>query len=57
MIILGTLKQVIQEKTKAHVHADVEGSESGIDSIHLDVRSMIVKMWLQPLLSIKGPPG
>ncbi len=55
VIISSTPKQVIQEKTKARVHTAANVSERGIASIHLDVRSMIVKMWLQPLLYCKGP--
>jgi hypothetical protein len=47
VIISGTPKRVIQEKTKAHVHADMVFSERGIASIHLDVRSMIMKMKMQ----------
>jgi hypothetical protein len=48
VIVLGTPKRVIQEKTKALAHAAADVSERGIASIHLDVKSMIVKMWLQP---------
>ncbi len=55
MIVPGTPKRVIQEKTKARAHASADVSERGIASIHLDVRSMIVKMWLQPLMYCKGP--
>jgi hypothetical protein len=39
-IVSGTPKRVIQEKTKACVHATSEVSERGIASIHLDVRSV-----------------
>jgi hypothetical protein len=48
-------RRVTQEKNKAHAHATVEISESGMASIHLDVRSMMVKMQLQILLYCKGP--
>jgi hypothetical protein len=44
VIISGTPKQVIQEKTKARAHATAEISESGMASIHLDVQSMMVKI-------------
>ncbi len=57
VIVSGTSKQVIQEKTKGCVYATTEVWESGIASIHLDVRSMIVKMWLQPLLYCAGGCG
>jgi hypothetical protein len=42
VIVSGTLKRVIQEKTKARAHAAVEISESGMASSHLNVLSMIV---------------
>jgi hypothetical protein len=47
VIVLGTPKRVIQEKTKAPAHADMVFSERRIASIHLIVRSMIVKMKTQ----------
>jgi hypothetical protein len=47
VIVSGTPKRVIQEKTKARAHADMVFSERGIASIHLIVRSMIVKMKMQ----------
>ncbi len=50
VIISGATKRVIQEKTWAHAHAAADVSERGIASIHLDLRSVIMKMWLQPLL-------
>ncbi len=53
MIVYGTPKWVIQEKTKACAHASADVSERGIAPIHLDVRSMIEKMWLQLLLYCK----
>jgi hypothetical protein len=43
VILSGTPKREIQEKVKALAH-DVAGvSERGTASIHLDVRSMMVK--------------
>jgi hypothetical protein len=57
VIVSGTPKQVIQEKKQACVHTATEVSESGIASIHLDVRSMIVKMWLNHYCIVKSPPG
>jgi hypothetical protein len=44
VIGLGTSKWVIQEKTKALAHTAEEISDSGNASIHLDVRSMMLKM-------------
>jgi hypothetical protein len=41
VIVSGTPKQVIQEKTKAHAHAPMDVLERGTASIHLDVQSMI----------------
>jgi hypothetical protein len=55
VIISGTPKREIQEKTKALAHAAADVSDKGTHSIHLDVRSMTVKMKLQPLLYCKGP--
>jgi hypothetical protein len=46
VIILGTPKRVIQEKTKAWALATAEVSKRAIVSIHLDVESMIVKILL-----------
>jgi hypothetical protein len=51
----GTTKQEIQEKIKALAHAAADVSDKGIASIHLDVRSMTVKMKLQPPQYCKGP--
>ncbi len=42
-IVSGTPKQVIQEKTKAIAHAADRCFRKGAASIHLDVRSMIMK--------------
>jgi hypothetical protein len=50
VIVSGTPKQGIQEETKACAHAVADVLERGIASILLDVLSMIVKMWSQPLL-------
>jgi hypothetical protein len=44
VILSETPKWEIQEKVKAFVHAAVDVSERGIASIHLDVRSMMVKI-------------
>ncbi len=44
MIISGTPKHEIQVNVEAFAHAAADVSESGIASIHLDVRSMIVKI-------------
>jgi hypothetical protein len=55
MSVSGTPKRVTQEKVKEHAHAVAVISDMGIASIHLDVRSMIVKMWLQLSLNCKGP--
>jgi hypothetical protein len=41
VLILGTLKRVIQEKTEALAHAAAEISEGRMASVHLDVRSMM----------------
>jgi hypothetical protein len=43
-IVSGTPKHKIQEKVKALAHAAADVSEKGIASIHLDIRSIIVKM-------------
>jgi hypothetical protein len=55
VIALGTPKRVIQEKTKALVHAAADISENRMASIHLNVQSVMVKMKLQLLLCCKGP--
>jgi hypothetical protein len=44
VIVSGTPKREIQEKVKAFAHAAADVSERGIASIHLDVRSMMVKI-------------
>jgi hypothetical protein len=44
VIVSGTPKREIQEKVKVFAHAAADVSESGIASIHLDVRSMTVKI-------------
>jgi hypothetical protein len=44
VIISGTPKREIQVKVKAFLHAAADVSERGIDSIQLDVRSMMVKI-------------
>jgi hypothetical protein len=43
MIISGTPKREIQVKVKAFAHAAVDVSERGMASIHLDMRSIMVK--------------
>jgi hypothetical protein len=55
VIISGTAKREIQEKIKALAHAAAGVSDKGIASIHLDVRSMTVKMKFQPPLYCQGP--
>jgi hypothetical protein len=50
VVVSGTPKHEIQRKVKALVHAAVDVSERGIASIHLDVRSIIVKILLKFLL-------
>jgi hypothetical protein len=50
VIVSGTPKQEIKEKTIALAHAATDVSDKGMVSIHLDVRSMTVKMKLQPSL-------
>jgi hypothetical protein len=44
VIVLGMQKWEIQVKVKAIAHAAADVSERGIASIHLDVRSMMVKI-------------
>ncbi len=44
MIVSGTPKREIQEKVKAFAHASANVLERGTASIHLDVRSMMVKI-------------
>jgi hypothetical protein len=50
VIVLGTPKQEIQEKSKALVHYAADVSDKGNAFIHLDVRSMTVKIKLKPPL-------
>jgi hypothetical protein len=52
VIVSGTPKRIIQEKTKARSHAAVDVSEREIASIHLDMRSMIVKMCIRQIMFI-----
>ncbi len=51
MIVSGTSKRKIQEKTKALAHAATDVSDKGMASIHLDVQSMTVKIKLKPPLT------
>jgi hypothetical protein len=44
VIVSGTPKREIQEKVKAFAHAGADISERGMASIHLDVRSIMVKI-------------
>jgi hypothetical protein len=44
VIVSGTPKREIQGKVNAFAHAATDVSERGIASIHLDVRSMTVKI-------------
>ncbi len=44
VIVSETPKREIQVKVKAFVHAAADVYERGIASIHLDVRSMMVKI-------------
>jgi hypothetical protein len=44
VIVSGTPKREIQVKAKAFAYAAVDISERGIASIHLDIRSIIVKI-------------
>jgi hypothetical protein len=44
VIVLSTLKHEIQVNVKTFAHATANVSESGTASIHLDVRSMMVKI-------------
>jgi hypothetical protein len=55
VIVLGTPKREIQEKINALALAAADVSDKGIASVHLDVRSMTVKMKLQLPLYYKGP--
>ncbi len=52
VIILGTPKWDIQEKTKARAHATAEVSKRAIVSTHLDVESMIVKIFTSCYIAV-----
>ncbi len=47
MIVSSTPKREIKEKVMAFAHAAADVSESGTASIHLDVRSVMVKMLIK----------
>ncbi len=55
VIVSGTPKREIQVKVKAFVHAAADVSERGMASIHLDVRSVMVKIQVKLLLYCNGP--
>ncbi len=58
MIVLCTPKREIQEKTKALAHAAAYVSNKEMASIHLDVRSMTVKMKLKNChYTVRVPPN
>jgi hypothetical protein len=54
VIVSGTPKREIQEKTKALAHTVADVADKEMASIHLDVRSMTVKMKFQPPLFCRG---
>ncbi len=57
MIISGTPKRVIIGKTNARAQSAAEIAERGTASIHLDVQSLMVKIYCNCYCIAMGPPN